>query len=76
VCVKNVGASAFSLVAALFWLYMWQPERNMLVSGVWALQAGIQPSQGGARREERGAREWPEALGNVLESVQKRPGKR
>jgi hypothetical protein len=41
VCVKNVEANAFSLVAALFWLSMLQPERNMLVSGVWALQAGI-----------------------------------
>src|SRR5712672_1727353 len=32
--VKNVGTKAFWLVATLFWLYMLQPGRNMLVSGV------------------------------------------
>jgi hypothetical protein len=41
VCAKNVGANAFSLVATLFWLYMLQPGRNVLVSGVWVLQAGV-----------------------------------
>jgi hypothetical protein len=35
--VKNVGANAFSLVATLFWLYMLQPGKYMLVSGVRAV---------------------------------------
>jgi hypothetical protein len=42
-CGKNVGANAFSLVAPLFWLYMLQPGRNMLVSGVRAIQ--VAPEQ-------------------------------
>jgi hypothetical protein len=33
VCVKNVGAKAFPLVAALFWLPVLQPDENMQVSG-------------------------------------------
>lgn len=37
VCVKNAGVNAFSLVATLFWLYVLQPGRNMLVSGVQAV---------------------------------------
>jgi hypothetical protein len=36
---QNVGAKAFSLVATLFWLYMLQPGRTMLVSGVRAVHA-------------------------------------
>jgi hypothetical protein len=34
---RYVGANAFLLVAALFWLYMLQSDRNMLVSGVRAV---------------------------------------
>lgn len=37
VCAKNVGPYAFPLVAALFWLYSWQPAGNMQVSGVGAV---------------------------------------
>ena len=43
VCDRYVGANAFPLVAALFWLYMLQPDRNMLVSGV--LAAYVAPEQ-------------------------------
>ncbi|MGH3238461.1 MAG: hypothetical protein ACRDOH_35430 [Streptosporangiaceae bacterium] len=32
VCVKNVGANAFPLVAAFFWLYTLQPDEKLLVS--------------------------------------------
>lgn len=40
VCVKNQeGANAFSLVAALIWLYMLQPGRNMLASEGQAIHA-------------------------------------
>jgi hypothetical protein len=40
VCVKNVGVNAFSLVATLFWLYVLQPGRNLLVSGGAAVHVG------------------------------------
>ena len=43
VCVKNVGANAFSLVVTLFWLYTLQPDRNMLVSGARAIH--VAPEQ-------------------------------
>jgi hypothetical protein len=34
VYVKNVGVNAFSLVAAVFWLYGFQPDEEMQVSGL------------------------------------------
>jgi hypothetical protein len=39
VCVKNVGANVFSLVATLFWLYALQPGGNMLVSAARVVHA-------------------------------------
>jgi len=41
VCDRYVVANA--LVAALFWLYMMQPDRNMLISGVLAVH--VAPEQ-------------------------------
>jgi hypothetical protein len=34
VYVKNLGVNAFPLVAALFWLYGFQPDEEMQVSGL------------------------------------------
>ena len=42
-CDRYVGANAFLLLAALFWLCVLQTDRNMLVSGVRAVH--IAPEQ-------------------------------
>jgi hypothetical protein len=39
VCDRYVGANAFPLVAALFWLYILQPEQKLLVTGVLVVHA-------------------------------------
>ena len=43
VCVKNVGANTFPLVAAFFWLYTLQPGRKLLVSAAGAVH--VAPDQ-------------------------------
>ena len=53
--VKNVGLNAFSLFAALFWLYSLLPGRNMLVSGLRAVHVAPERHVCAHRHNQTGA---------------------